>query len=457
MFKKLRIQFIGIVMASVAIVLTITFVGICVTDYQRSLAQVNQALSNALDQVVVPEGAMTHGPLEGEQPENGIIPNEFDDMGVHGKMGPGREGRPNVGGTASEGFMAQRIGGKGDGRGQDLIAVAVYTVSDDGSLVASSNFTRASLSADVLSEAAQLVQSAKDDMGTFDSVGLHYARRTVDGVTYLAFADTANTSNWQSLALTLVIAGLAVLAAFFVISLFLSNWALKPVRDAWDSQRQFVADASHELKTPLTVILANASILLKHPQDTIASQSKWVESTQTEAESMQQLVSEMLELARVEERAAIVHEPFDLSDLVDGITLTFESVAFEQGCTFNSEIEEGLSIDGDKSRIAKMTSTLIENALKYVDEGGTVEVKLAKTGSSAQLVIHNTGSCIASEDLPHIFDRFYRTDKARTSGTGGFGLGLAIARGIAREHEGDIVCDSSPQTGTVFTVTLPLR
>ena len=113
-------------------------------------------------------------------------------------------------------------------------------------------------------------------------------------------------------------------------------------------------------------------------------------------------------------------------------------------------------MNGDEQRLRKMTSTLIENALKYVDEGGTVRVALSSAGSTAKLAISNTGSTISPEDLSHIFDRFYRTDKARTSGAGGFGLGLAIAREIAREHDGDITC-ASDEGGTTFTVTLPVQ
>ena len=210
------------------------------------------------------------------------------------------------------------------------------------------------------------------------------------------------------------------------------------------------------MKTPLTVILANNSILLKHSQDSIASQSQWIESTQVEAQNMQGLVNEMLELAQVESRAAIEHSILDFSDLVDGIALQFESVAFERGCEYRENVKEGLLVDGDESRLRKAVSTLIENALKYVDERGVVTITLRANDMKSILEISNTGTAISKEDIPHIFDRFYRTDKARTSGTGGYGLGLAIAREIAREHNGDITCESNEKAGTVFTMTLPL-
>jgi len=142
--------------------------------------------------------------------------------------------------------------------------------------------------------------------------------------------------------------------------------------------------------------------------------------------------------------------------LVDGATLLFDSMALERNCQFTCDLESDITVNGNTQQLNKLVSTLVENAFKYVDDCGAIEVSLAKTGKNAVLNVHNSGSPIAAEDLPHIFDRFYRTDKARTSGAGGFGLGLAIARETARSHGGDITCKSASEEGTTFTVTLPL-
>ena len=470
MFRKLRIKFIAVVMASVAAVLAIVFVGICMAEYQRSMSEMQTDLSDAVDRaVMVSERVGFQGEFDGAWNQNGLFGEgdpfaeaegmQADDARGDGNWGDGMrgDGTRDVQEDTSDPFAGQppRIGGRDPDRMRSSIPLAVYTF-DNGTLTAVSEVTTASIDSDVLQEAESQIASMAEGNGTLSDLGLHYYKRTVEGTAFIAFADTATTSNWESLALTLAIAGLGTLAVFFVISLFLSKWALRPVREAWDSQRQFVADASHDLKTPLTVILANASILLKHPESSIASQSQWIESTQTEAESMQGLVCEMLELAQVEERAQLAHDTFDFSDLVDGEALQFESLAFEQGCSLDCTIEEGISVNGDSERLRKMVSTLIENALKYVDDGGTVSVKLARTGRTLNLTVRNTGTPIAADDLPHIFDRFYRSDKARTSGTGGFGLGLAIARETARAHEGDITCTSTETNGTAFVVTLPL-
>jgi len=444
MLKQLRIKFVAIVMASVAVVLAIVFTGICVSEYQRTLGEVNRALSISLDQA---EFSIEGGPVRFAETSSSSA--EFSSHSSQAPFADQTQGWQD----RDRQQNGPRIGGR-EGGERNLVPVAVYSIDGAGTLTIVSGYATAIIDDTVVESVSQSVASADDGTGQLAEYGLLYEKRSLSNMTYVAFADSANTTSWQPLAGTLAVAGLVVLAVFFIIALLLSKWALRPVEEAWVAQRQFVADASHELKTPLTVILANTSILLKHPEQSIANQSQWVESTQAEAESMQGLVNEMLELAQVESRANLHHEPLDFSDFVDGIALQFESVAFERGCRFEESVADGIRVDGDAQRLRKMVSTLIENALKYVDENGAVDVALQQEGSVAKLAISNTGSTIAPEDLPHIFDRFYRTDRARTSGAGGFGLGLAIAREIAREHDGDITC-SSDSSGTTFVVTLP--
>ena len=272
MLKKLRIKFIALNMTTVALVLAVVFTAICVIDYQQSVGRVHNALDAALSHVPGDEMAFRPGGTEGE----------------------GSAGAP----AQTQAPLPPEIGGRRDG--EAVIPVAVYEQAADGTLSAVATRTTASIADDVLAEAGETLRSASDGSGTLDALGLFYAKRQMDGTTYLAFADTSAASGWQSLALTLAGVGVVALAAFFVISLFFSRWALRPVERAWEQQRRFVADASHELKTPLTVILANTSILLEHPERSVASESQWIESTQTEAERMQQLVSDLLLLAQLD-------------------------------------------------------------------------------------------------------------------------------------------------------------
>ena len=472
MLKQLRIKFIAINMTMIAVVLVIIFAAIGYTSYQNSMSAVHTALESAIDRSGTRiESNPGFGDLgDGRDGKQGsdvkldtlVAPNSSDndstenpadnDNAANGENAANANANGRQG-TNSE-FNAPQIGGGRQSSG-DLIPLAVYYQVNE-TLVAVPETTTAMLSDEVLALASGTVSSLSAGAGELTSAGLHYFKKEVNGVTYVAFADSSSTDAWQSQVLLLVVAGVIMLLAFFVLSLFFSKWALKPVKDAWDAQKQFVTDASHELKTPLTVVLANSSILLKHPQDSVASQSQWIESTQIEAENMQSLVNEMLELAHVESKQMIAHDPVNLAEIVEGIALQFESVAFERGFDLETDIAENVTVAGDAQKLSKMASTLIENATKYVEVGGTVRVALAKIGSNAVLTVTNTGQTIAQEDLPHIFDRFYRTDKARTSGTGGFGLGLAIARETARAHNGDITVQSSVTEGTTFRATLPL-
>ena len=220
-----------------------------------------------------------------------------------------------------------------------------------------------------------------------------------------------------------------------------------------------MADASHELKTPLAVIIANTQILANDPA--IPAESKrWVESTADEAGHMKSLVTDLLELARADESAtdgltgARQHEDIDFSELVDSATLEFDAIAFERGCEIESSIEEGIHVQGDREWLERVTKILIDNGCKYAAAGTQVEVKLRRAGQHAQLDVTNFGQPIDAEDLPHVFERFYRTDKARARTTGGFGLGLAIAKSTVEAHGGKISVTSSEAAGTTFTVVL---
>lgn len=256
-----------------------------------------------------------------------------------------------------------------------------------------------------------------------------------------------------------LLVGCAALILLFLISLFLAGWALRPVERAWDQQRQFVSDASHELKTPLTVILANLDILRRHEGDSIRAQRKWLDSSEAEAQHMKQLVEDLLTLARLDEAGHTAPLPamcaVDLTDAVLSSLLTFEPVAFEQGLELDSSLEPGICVNGDEARLRQLTTILLDNACKYAGKGGRVTVSLTASGDRARLSVSNTGDVIPPEQLRHLFERFYRADPARTGGQSGYGLGLAIARGIAKLHSGRITALSDAEHGTVFSVTLP--
>lgn len=450
MLKRLRIKFIALNMAIVACVLVVAFATICFANYQQSLQGVQAELGVTLDRALASETASASPPgslrADATGNENAIAEagspdvvaaadGDNDDAGRNGS-------RPQIGGER--------------GGGEPTVPIALYALAEDGTPIALTEAATASLSDEVLAEAAASLSSADEGDGTLYALGLHYQKRVVDGTVYLAFADMAATSSWRDLIPLLAAVGAAALLAFLAISVLFSRWALKPVARAWEQQRRFVADASHDLKTPLTVILANTSILMQHPDRTIGSERQWLESTQHEAEDMQHLVEDLLLMAQVDEKAHAPFEPVDLTEAVEAEALQFESLAFDRGLALDCTVESGVRVSGDAALLRRMISTLLENACKYAGEGGTVEVALAKAGREAHLTVRNDGPAIPAEDLPHVFERFYRADKARAGGAGGFGLGLSIAHAIAEDHGGTLTVASDDVHGTTFTAALPL-
>lgn len=273
----------------------------------------------------------------------------------------------------------------------------------------------------------------------------------------IAFVDRSLEINTlTSLVKTSLLVGFGSLLAFFLISLFLGKWALRPVEKAWLQQKQFVADASHELKTPLTVIRANADIVLSHPQETVQEQAQWIEYIQAEANRMTTLVNNLLFLARTDEaKSSIIMSSINLSDIVWGCVLPFEPVAFEQDKTLQTDIVPGLYVIGDENQIKQLLGILLDNACKYSGQRGTISVKLTKNSEhKVILAVNNTGSYIPPDQQEQIFERFFRLDKSRSREHGGYGLGLAIARSIVRMHNGKISVQSTQETGTTFTVVL---
>ncbi|WP_333648772.1 sensor histidine kinase [Lacrimispora sp.] len=338
--------------------------------------------------------------------------------------------------------------------------VFVVTLNQDHSIV---NIRKSNIT--VTEELAQTLIQLTEDSGLYRGVLKDYSLRylkvkTSEGMK-IAFAD--QSYEWNSLKALLVncllIFSVAVIL-FLILSLFLSRLALKPVEIAWKQQNQFIADASHELKTPLTVILANLQILSSHKDQTIRDQEKWLDNTKEEVRRMKQLVEELLFLARSDAKAVQADhtkkEPLDFSDTVLNGVLLFESIAFENKVDLKHDIETDIPLEGCRDQLKQLVTILLDNGCKYAGKNGSVSVELKKVSHHAVLKVQNTGELISQEEQKRIFERFYRTDKSRARKSGGYGLGLSIAKTIAEYHKGKIGVSSSPETGTVFTVTLPL-
>lgn len=341
-----------------------------------------------------------------------------------------------------------------------LIPTFVITLKSDNTIekIVENNIT---VSDELGSSLIKLVNETDSTEGVLKDYSLRYMKMPGRNGTEIGFADQSYERDaLEVLLVNCILVFLTTIILFFILSLFLSHLALKPVKKAWDQQNQFIADASHELKTPLTVILANLQILSTHKERTIKEQEKWLMNTKEEADRMKQLVEELLFLARSDtesvEAVRISKLPLDFSELVLNGVLLFESVAFESKVNLDNDIQTDIFIEGMETQLKQLITILLDNACKYAGTNGSVSVFLKKQVGHCVLTIINTGEVISPTEQEHIFERFYRTDKSRVHTEGGYGLGLSIAKTIVDRHKGKISVASSADTGTRFTVTLPV-
>lgn len=348
----------------------------------------------------------------------------------------------------------------GAGENADRAFVVTLDVSDAG-VVLSRSGAAIEVSSDQMAGIIAKALQSPSDSGHSEKLHVAWMKRQTDSGFTLALCDTTSRDGAIARQLGMDVAiFVGAMAALAVVVLILSKWALSPVERAWDQQRRFISDASHELKTPLAVICANSQILQRDASIPEGSR-RWVESTAEEADHMKGLVEDLLTLARADEAAAgttedaLRHDEVDLSSVVDEAALEFDAVAFERGCSIDSEVAGDIVVRGDADQLGRVVRTLLDNATKYAERNSLVRVRLTQTGGHAQLTVANRGPMIKPEDLEHLFDRFYRTDKARSrQETGGYGLGLAIAKSTVEAHGGKIWATSDAAEGTCFHVTL---
>lgn len=244
--------------------------------------------------------------------------------------------------------------------------------------------------------------------------------------------------------------------ALLFMSLALSRANMRPIMRSWRQQRTFVADAAHEFKTPMTVIQNNMERMLERPNDTVMDQAEKVANTLTEVRHLNQLVGDLLTLAQADADIPLfAFEDFDLAKTMTEVADIFRFSAEEHGQKLELEVPETLEITGDEQRLRQLLVILTDNALKYAGADSTVVLKAEKNGNSVRLLVSDTGKGVSDADKQHLFDRFYRVDKARSRSTGGHGLGLSIAKWVVQGHRGTITVTDTKPHGTTFRIVLP--
>ena len=399
MIRKLRLKFVAVNMGIVAVMLCVMF-GLVfyftsANLERQSLAMMRQIAADPFRQMV---------PLESG--ENVRLPFFTLQLGPYGELA----------GT-SGGF---------------------YDLSDDG----------------VLNSLIDAATQSPREFGVLGDYNLRYYRVETPASHFVVFSDiSSERSTLDGLVQTcLVISGVS-LFAFLGISVLLSKWAVRPVEEAWRQQRQFVACASHELKTPLTIIMTSAELM--QDQDCgEAKRERFLDGILVMSRQMRRLIEQMLELARAENTdSRTVFRPVDFTGLVERTALCLETVFFEKGLHLATKAEAGITVEGEEASLRQVLEILLDNAAKYTRPGGGARIALCRQGKRCLLTVASEGEPMSAEEQRNIFRRFYRGDAAK-NGAEGFGLGLSIARTLVERHRGHIRSESRGGEN-IFTVELP--
>ena len=288
------------------------------------------------------------------------------------------------------------------------------------------------------------------ESGKLEEHNLRYLKSASPMGLTIVFSDTTTESTTiKHLLYSCLAIFFAAMVVFFGISILLSHWVIRPVATAWDQQRQFVSDASHELKTPLAVIMANAE-LMQGEEASEEDRKTYSGNILGMTYQMRSLVENMLEMARVDNGTVKMDfAAVDFSQFVSDAVLSFQLLYEEKGMGLRCAAADGIQIQGSEQHLYQVMDVLMDNALKYSTPGGMVRVDLTSNTRTCTLSVASPGELISGEDLKKIFKRFYRADKARAM-DGSYGLGLSIAESIVEAHKGRIWAESANGYNTFF-------
>ena len=426
MITKLRRTMILMVMGVVTVLLTSIFLFL----YHSAAAGFETRSMGALQDALQQEMGRGGAEEDAWAPEPAIFENPEKSDGEPQDQNPQRKADPPQAGSRA---------------GREERPILVLKCREDGSLQILKNTLYTSETPDTEGLVNQVEKSGKES-GKLSEEHLRFLKdhTAPDGSVRYAFSDTYSEEASLQLQITAsLLIGTAAFLVFLVFAVWFSGWAVRPVAEAWKRQRQFAADASHELKTPLTVILSNADMVAASETLTDPENKRRLGYIRAEAGRMKQLVEELLFLARSDAgQLPDTKTRFDLSFQLESCALIFEPVAFEQGKQIETDIEPELMLEGDEKKLRQLAEILLDNACKYSDPESTIKVSLKQTADKKiRLVVCSRGTPLGKEERKQIFERFYRADPSRGK-VGGYGLGLAIAQEIVRQHGGKIWAES---------------
>lgn len=322
-------------------------------------------------------------------------------------------------------------------------------LTQDGAVLSVNTGKIAAVDTETAVEYAQAVFNTGNSQGFIGDY--RYTAYDAETETHIIFLDYGREmSSFRTFLFTSIGVCILGLLAVLLLLIFLSGRIVKPFSENYEKQKHFITDAGHELKTPLTIIDADAEVLAMD-----IGENEWLSDIQTQTKRLAELTNSLILLSRMEEQPQTEKIEFPLSDLLEEAVETFQTLARARGKTLCSHIQPMLSMTGDEKLIRQLVAILLDNAVKYSDDGGYIEFSLKKQKTTIYLSVFNTAESISRESLSHLFDRFYRADKSRNSKTGGYGLGLSIASAIVHAHKGKITASTQDGKSLLIVAAFP--
>ena len=414
MIQKLRVKFITVSMLSLALVLLVILGGVNAMSYRKVVRDADHILELLSE-------------------NRGVFPKQFPPDGREGKLGPLPILRHDL--SPETPFESRFFS---------------VLLNEGGQVLQSDIGQIAAVDEESAGEMAQAVWEIGNTDGFWEDY--RYSRVAETGGVRFIFLDCGRgLSNFRTTLMASVLVALLGLLAVFLLLLVLSRRIVRPVAESYEKQRRFITDAGHELKTPLTIIGADLDLL--EPE---LDGSEWLQDIRCQVRRLTGLTQDLIFLSRMEEETPPIQPiEFPLSDLTEEMAQSFQGLVKAQKKGLTLSIQPMLSYTGDEKSIRQLLSILLDNAMKYTPEEGNVEIALKKVGRMIRLSVSNTiAQPMEQETLDHLFDRFYRADQSRSSKTGGYGLGLSIAKGIVLAHKGKIRAESGGMSLAVI-VSLP--
>lgn len=453
MIRKLRFRLILTTMIAVFLVLMVLMGGINLSNYRKVVAD-----GDAVLEILMQNGGTfaEYGPglregMPSGDPGNSEFPGEIPDLPEPEGFGNG-DRRP----SGNNGFFRFDDGRINSPELAYETRFFSVLLSSDEQVLRTDTGRIAAVSESTANEYAIRAVRKHKDSGFIGDYRFLVGEKDEKGNRLIIFCDCgASLSNFRNFRTISIVVSAVCLVLVGVLVFFASGRVIRPVAESYEKQKRFITDAGHEIKTPLSIISADADVL----EMDLSEENEWLSDIKAQTRRLSELTNDLIFLSKMEEQNTVLEmKDLDLSQLSETQASSFRALAASSKKALSTEIDPDIHIQGDKKSIESLLTIVLDNAVKYCPEGGKIDVQLSKGKRHAHLTVTNDTEEVISEDaVKHLFDRFYRTDASRNSQTGGYGIGLSMAHAIVEKHKGKISAESGKAREKSLTLTILLR